>query len=34
MPSGATAIYIEGALLEGTFHVLSHYMFRPNWRSS
>jgi hypothetical protein len=31
---GATAIYTEGPLLEGTFFVISHYMFRPNWPSS
>jgi hypothetical protein len=34
MPSAATAVYIEGPLLEGTFYVLFHYMFRPNWPSS
>jgi hypothetical protein len=31
IPSGATTIYVEVPLLEGTFYVLSHYMFRPNW---
>jgi hypothetical protein len=31
---GATAVYTEGPLLEGTFFVISHYMFRPNWPSS
>jgi hypothetical protein len=25
IPSGATTIYIEGSLLEGTFFVISHY---------
>jgi hypothetical protein len=34
IPSGATTIYIEGPLLEGTFYVFSHLMFRPNWPSS
>jgi hypothetical protein len=27
---GATTVYTEGPLLEGTFFVISHYMFRPN----
>jgi hypothetical protein len=31
---GATAVYVEGPLLEGTFFVVSHYMFRPDWSSS
>jgi hypothetical protein len=31
---GATAVYTEGPLLEGTFFVIYHYMFRPNWPSS
>jgi hypothetical protein len=31
---GATAVYTEGPLLEGTFFLISHYMFRPNWPSS
>jgi hypothetical protein len=29
-----TAVFREGPLLEGTFFVISHYMFRPNWPSS
>jgi hypothetical protein len=31
---GATAVYTEGPLLEGTFFVISHYMFQSNWPSS
>jgi hypothetical protein len=34
MPSRAIAVYIEEPLLEGTFYVLFHYMFQPNWPSS
>jgi hypothetical protein len=34
IPSGATTIYVEVPLLEGTFYVLSHYMFWPKWPSS
>jgi hypothetical protein len=34
MPSGATAVCIEGPLLKGTSFVSFHYIFRPNWPSS
>jgi hypothetical protein len=31
---GAIAVYTEGPLLEGSFFVISHYMFRSDWPSS
>jgi hypothetical protein len=31
---GSATVYTEGTLLEGTFFVISHYMFRHNWPSS
>jgi hypothetical protein len=34
MSSGATAVYIQGPLLEGNFYVVFYYMFRHNWPSS